>query len=682
MKQILSVLKKQETPIWVKIIIFVLIIILYGSFLFSKINLPGALDLPRQIQNGKDILSGNFDVLTKNVYSYIEPDQPFANHHWLFGVESYILYKNFGWIGLDLIKIIIMLVTFILLFYLALKRSDFWLVIFFSIPTIFILISRTAFRPELLSYLFVCIFLLLLFDLQDNPHKNRIFWLVPIMLLWVNTHLFFPIGIMLVGGFLFEKIILNLKELRSNVLVKKLTLLLSLLVVTIFINPYGLMGVVHSLTVNTAKDFPIYSMEVSNIFRALRLDPSWANISIYTYLILATLLLTSFVIVFIYRVKKRQPLFKNNFIFLFLASVGSTGLSYFIFRALPLFGAIFLLSICYIGNDFFILFRSWVKNQNKTIYIALRYILITILSIIIVFLVFLGQRKIMQYREQGLGLSRDAASSIDFFREQGLVGPVFNDTDSGSYLIGGLYPQEKVFADNRFGDAYSRSFFSDIYLPMLQDENSWKEGLAKYNINTIFMYHYDLGDGARDFIFRRIYDPDWVWVYVDKNNVILVRNILENKEVIDKFRITPENIDERLSSLIKSSRAKDKLNAADIFNLIGQTKKSIPLYLQYLSLRPGDGEIWFILGRTELRKVDQSNSNPSLAVIFLQNAIDNGWVTWESYSYLALAYYRIGDMEQVKSAVKKELKISPNGNDAQKWVKIINDEEMKLNNEN
>lgn len=665
---------------WSKIIIFTLAIIFFGSFLTYKISLPSALDLPRQIQNGRDILHGNFRVLTDNVYSYTEPYQPFANHHWLFGVFSYLLYIGVGFIGMSVFKILFMIVTFLLLLWLAFKRSDFFTVAIFSIPTILILIGRSAFRPEIFSYFFLVIFLILLFDLEKNPEKKRIYWLIPLELIWVNTHIFFPIGIMLVAGFLFEKIILNFKKWRTDKIIRKLFYVVLGSTSMIFINPFGLMGVVYSLTVNTAKEFPVHSMEVTTAFKALMDGPGWTNISILVFLPTVIFLFVSFIFAFFVRHKLNRPLYENNFIFLFLASVGSAGLSYFIFRALPLFGSIFLVSICSLSKELFFYPKKWFSRQEPILKNVISYILIILLIIIYIYFIYIGEKKVNRYQEQGFGLTKYALSSAEFFKQQDLKGPIFNDTDSGSYLIGELYPQEMVFADNRFGDSYSAAFFKDVYIPLIQDEVKWKEGMKRFNFNVIFMNQYDQGDGVKDFIYRRIYDSDWAWVYADKYNVILVRNVLKNKDVIDKYMITYQNAPEKLKYLINSIDISDKMNAADLMNLIGRVDISIPLYLQYLSQRPESGEIWFVLGRTELLKADQSNSNPSLAIIYLENAIKYGWTRWETYSYLALAYRRTNQLERMKESIHKELQMVPDSEDAKRWVKILAEDEEKLKN--
>lgn len=662
-----------------KIFIFSLLLIFYGSFLVTKMDLPAALDLPRQMQNGKDILQGNFDVITKNVYSYTEPNQSFANHHWLSGVVFYILYQVVGWDGMTIFKIIILLAAFSLLFWIALKKNDFWLVALFSIPTIIILIGRTALRPEIFSYFFVVLFLYLLLDFQENPSHKRVFLLIPLQFLWVNMHLFFGIGILMVAGFLAEKIILNYKELKTNWPIRKLALILILMVATLFINPFGLKGALYSFQVNSSKDFPIASAEINSISNVLKSEPGWGNISAAIFLPLGILLVLSFIVVLIFRWRKKpfgvaqgwQHLFSHNFIFYLAASFGAGGLAYFVIRGIPLFGLIFLPAVCSNLHKPFLALKQWIQNKfpdsKKIINIACIIILIGV----VVWFTILGQEKIMKTSEQGLGLDRFSQGSATFFKDNNLRGPIFNDTDIGSYLIGQLYPKEKVFTDNRFGDAYSAHFFADIYLPMLRDDQKWQEGVEKYHLNAIFFYHYDQVDGARDFLYRRFYDKSWALVYADSFALIFVKNTKENQDIINKFQITRDNIAEKLKYLFDSKDPEEQLAAADIFNLIGRIDLSMPAYLKYVSLRPERGKVWMVLGRTELTKSDQQNSNPYVAAIYLERAIKEDWKTWESYSYLALAYFRTGQIDRAKAAVKEELKIDPENKDGEKWLGVL-----------
>ncbi len=70
-------------------------------------------------------------------------------------------------------------------------------------------------------------------------------------------------------------------------------------------------------------------------------------------------------------------------------------------------------------------------------------------------------------------------------------------------------------------------------------------------------------------------------------------------------------------------------------------------------------------------RADQENADTAFALLALQNAIANGYKMPYSYSYLALAYYRLGDIKNAEAAVVKELKIDPDNEDAKKWTNIL-----------
>jgi tetratricopeptide (TPR) repeat protein len=70
----------------------------------------------------------------------------------------------------------------------------------------------------------------------------------------------------------------------------------------------------------------------------------------------------------------------------------------------------------------------------------------------------------------------------------------------------------------------------------------------------------------------------------------------------------------------------------------------------------------------ELARGDRENSDPNLALVFLTQAINGGWKTVNTYSYLALAYYRLGLYDQAEAAVRKEMKLNPLSEDAKIWL--------------
>ena len=107
-----------------KIIIFLLLLALLATFLIHKINLPTD-DLGRHIKTG-EIIWQNKSVPKVNLFSFAEPEHPFINHHWLSELIFYFFYSAVGFSGLVILKVIILLMAFAIVYWLAIKRADFW----------------------------------------------------------------------------------------------------------------------------------------------------------------------------------------------------------------------------------------------------------------------------------------------------------------------------------------------------------------------------------------------------------------------------------------------------------------------------------------------------------------------------------------------------------------------------
>ena len=646
---------------WLKIIAFLLLLTFYGTILAQKINVPSAADLPRQIIIGKTIIEGNFDILYKNIYAYTEPEQNFYNHHWLSGVVFYLFHETVEFEGLVILKILTLLTAFSLLFFTATKKADFWLVAFFAIPTILILAERGDVRPEMFSYLFIAAYLYLLVDFEQNPDRKRIFWLIPLQLLWVNMHVFFSIGIMMVGAFLFEQIIIHWRNLKGNLAIKKLLILFVAVIIISCVNPRGIEGVVYRYPKG-----PVVINENVSLATFQKSSPPWDDVSATLFKPLMVLVGASFLFGF----RRKKP------IFYFLAATATSVLGFIILRSIAMFGMIFLLAITTNLNNIFERCRRWLREESTriTTIFGITSAIGLILAMGYLAVVY-APNKLLRYSEIGIGAKHGSSNSAAFFKEQGLKGPIFNDANSGSYLIYYLYPQEKVFTDNRFADAYTASFFSDAYFASLTDESAWQKNMEKYDFNIIFFHHFIAGLEERKFLIRRVNDPEWALIYTDMYNLILVRDRPENSQVIEKFRITQENAFEKLKHLINSSFVDDQIAAADVMNILGRSDLALAAYFKIVSTWPDRFRVWQVMGQMEA-----SQDNPTdlvLATTFFQRAIDEGARTAEIYSYLGHAYYKLNLIENARASLLKALDLDPEWKDAQELLETIKKETGK-----
>ena len=96
-----------------KTFLLLFLLALAAVYLAVPINLVNS-DVGRHIKNGELILAGQKDVLYKNYYSFTFPDYPFINHHWLAGVIFYLVHFWFGFKGLSILYISLILAAILL----------------------------------------------------------------------------------------------------------------------------------------------------------------------------------------------------------------------------------------------------------------------------------------------------------------------------------------------------------------------------------------------------------------------------------------------------------------------------------------------------------------------------------------------------------------------------------------
>lgn len=454
---------------------------------------------------------------------------------------------------------------------------------------------------------------------------------------------------------------LNYKDFWKNRLVKKLTLVLVLLAVVSVINPHGIKGALLAFPLNIKGESPIVISEDISVFDHLSGTELWGDISVAIFMPLVILLAVSFLFNL-----KRKP------IFYLMAGVATSVLAFLHLRGLALFGLIFLPAVSanfsYIFekfNDFYGSKLLYIKNISEKI-LALIFVVVFLSAIF-----FIAKIGVLENRNFGVGLVKWSNEAGLFFKEQDIKGPIFNDADVGSYLIYHLYPKERVFVDNRFGDAYSPSFFRDIYLPMIVNEDVWKEKQEQYQFNSIFFYQYDAVTGGRAFLSRRMDDPEWALIYANTFNLIFIRNNEQNQDKIDEFHITKENASEKLSHLLESNRLADQVAGADILFLLGREDLAMSHYINIVTRWPDKDSIWMVMAQIELRKNGPQSS--ALAVMYLEKSLALGRKTAEVYSFLGLAYLRLEQLEKGKEMLKQALKINPERGDAKDFLRQLNE---------
>lgn len=509
------------------------LLFLYALLVTQKINLVTA-DLGRHLKNGEVIISalaskGHLfrawkNVLETNFYSYTYSSYPFLNHHWGSGVIFYLVYRVFGFVGISLLFSLLTLLTFYLFFRVAERAAGFNVTMIVSLFLLPVLASRIEIRPEVFSYLFCGLFLWILGEVREGRLVKKWLWLLPVLeLLWVNLHIYFFLGIFLIGVFFLEELFLLLKRGKFLSNLSYLGGILFLSVFVSLLNPAGLKGVLYPLYIFQGYGYRLF--ENQTVWFLDKIVPYPPNLF---FKISFGLLVISWIYSLL--VRKRISFCYLLFTILF-SYLGWTAV-----RNFTLFGYFMIPVVA--GNIGRI--RSHKDPSSGEGEKALRIFVTASLAVLVIFGLFLlnpgywiGKISV------GVGLQNGNNLAAEFFLKNNLSGPIFNNYDNGGYLIFYLYPKEKVFVDNR-PEAYPAEFFQKTYIPMQEGKDKWDEEDKKYNFNTIFFHRNDLTPWAQTFLVSRIADPSWAPVYVDDWSIIFVKRNETNKRLISKYELPKE----------------------------------------------------------------------------------------------------------------------------------------------
>jgi hypothetical protein len=220
--------------------------VLPAALLFSKLDGTQTLfadgDTGWHIRTGEWILQHRA-VPTQDLFSFTKPGAPWFAWEWLWDICFALIHSNFGLAGVGFVTVLLLGAIGVLLFTLVVKSCGNHILSFF-VTTLALCGSSLHWlaRPHLLTWLFFLLFLHILPEVQKG--SATAFTLLPVlMVLWVNTHGAFFIGIALLvvtalgealEAFFFQNSTLTMTYQR----VKNLLGCAMFCTLATFINPY------------------------------------------------------------------------------------------------------------------------------------------------------------------------------------------------------------------------------------------------------------------------------------------------------------------------------------------------------------------------------------------------------------------------------------------------------------
>lgn len=362
-------------------------------------------------------------------------------------------------------------------------------------------------RPQMFSFLFASVFFAVLGGYARGEGGRKVWWLVPLTVLWVNMHAGFALGLTLIAltiaGLLLDAW-LSEDEVKEPVWgrVRTLAVVLVACVAAVVLNPNGVRLYAYPFETLTSQAMMKYINEwFSPDFHEPMFQP------------FALMLLATFALMILSRERVRPSSL------LMLAATGYAGLRsgrnvpFFALAAMPLLAE-----------------HAWKWLSRQTWGLRLlkpekeedgRQLLLKVALNVLVFvaaplalcLVRVGQVSSRQAADEAKNFP---VAAVEFMRENRVPQPVFNEYGWGGYMIWKLRPDYRVYIDGR-ADVYGDAFMEE-FLNARGGVAAWRAPLEREGVRTVAV----VPDSPLASLLRQ--EKGWNKVFEDKQAVIFVRD--------------------------------------------------------------------------------------------------------------------------------------------------------------
>ncbi len=422
-------------------------------------------------------------------FSYTRAGQPWIAHEWLSELLIYVLYRVAGAGGLIVVFALIHCAAFFLL-YVRCGPNRF---VSGAITVWGALATATLWgvRPQIISLLFASLWILILERSERKP--ELLWWTLPLLLLWVNLHAGFALGLGFLGLFLLGELFENVfasSSSTSNARLRALSLMLLLNLLLVPLNPNGAKMLWYPLETlrSKAMQASINEWASPNFHRG----DQWP----FLLLLLAAFAMLAWSRV---RVRPRDVLLLSASAFAGLSSIRM--IPFFVLVAVPVISRSFTSGL---GRE-----QSSIRQRPAAFAVLNGVILLAMTGFVSLHLAQVIRR------QPEAEATYFPAGAVAYLAAHPAVGPIFNYYDWGGYLIFKLYPGTRVYIDGRadlYGDQLMEQRADTDYL-----RDGWQQSLAQWKIRTVIAPE----DSPLATGLRRV--PGWMVSYEDSKSIILSR---------------------------------------------------------------------------------------------------------------------------------------------------------------
>jgi hypothetical protein len=489
------------------LLIFIVLLLKSGSLLLAD------GDTGYHIRTGEFIIQ-NWTIPTHDIFSYLQPAPKWVAHEWLAEVFMAMIYRAAGLSGIVIFFAAFLALTHVFLYH-SLREScnDVLLVIIITAMAVATSSTHWLARPHIFSLALSLAWYHALNSYQFD-HRNTLKYLPWVMLLWVNLHGGFIIGLILLVIYALGNLLGSMvgcpstKDQRRGK-ANQLAAFAALCTVVACVNPHGYQMLLFP--------FKVTSDQLLMDRVAEFLSPNFHQPLPFKYMLLTLIAVACFS-------RVRLDFIEVGLIVLL------TYMSLYSVRYVSLFAIIVTRPLLRLTADLVSqmprsllqFYRYRARNLAALEPSMSHYFWPSISLSLAIALVSAG---LIHFE---FSTKRFPVAAVEFLKRQSISGNIFNHDEFGDYMIFAAWPQYRVFIDGR-SDMYGADRVTD-YLKIADGQPDWENILEKYNISLVF---FDPRSPIAAILRGR---PDWSVIYSDDVAAIFVRHDSQHRRLIDRYK--------------------------------------------------------------------------------------------------------------------------------------------------
>jgi len=472
------------------LIFIILLVAMTGGILAPR--LLGDASIGWHIRNGELMLRSH-SITRADPFSVTMNGKAWYAWEWLYDAKIAGIHNSLGLNGVVFFTAVIIAATFALTLRLCLRRGA-------DLPVTAVLLALSLgasmihlfARPHVLSWLFTVIW----FQVLDNSESmeassgsRRLWWLPLLMLLWVNLHGGFVVGLVLLGLYLASNAIryfrCRLREMQRNIIRRlgQLGAVSAASLVASLLNPYGYRLHLHVYQYLSSRWFMNHIDEF--------LSPNFHGVAQQCFVLILLVTIIALAV-------GRKPPLAQVLVLLFAAYSGL-----YASRSLPVSSLLLTLVVAplltqavgegrtnsELSAGLQVFFSKWEAfgSRMRSMERNFRGHAWPLVGVGLGLLVCAHQGKLGSYAwmDAQFDAKHFPVQAGEVIAQRGMRGPVFSLDSWGGYLIYRLYPETRVFVDDRH-DLYGEEFLKN-YLKAVRVTPDWDGFLTDKQVNWVLV---------------------------------------------------------------------------------------------------------------------------------------------------------------------------------------------------